>query len=449
MTISSLSNLLTSSTTNATGSNQASSGQFININALVQMAVNGYQTKLNQLQGQQSSYQTDISNLGSFKSYLSNVQDSYNKVASAISSYTYTNQPQGLTFNSSKSGQYQLGVSQLAQRQITTINTAFGTNSLGMSGTLSLQLGTYGSGTFNSNSSVSINVNSTDSLSDIANSINGANAGIQASIIQGQNGAYLALSSSQSGANNAFQIVANDSGSTGLNQLNLNLSQPTNFYNVSSAQDGLATINGVSISSSNNTFNSGSLNFTATQTFANTTVGVSQDTSAINSALQNFANAYNQANNNIKGLHLTDYALNTSLNSLREAFTQSNFNYDLSQLGLSFDKNGVMSFNIANVNTNNFAGALSANFTNNTSVQNVFNSYLESGGIVDTETQSDNSALTTLSNSISEQQSLISKQTQYYQSMYSQLDAQIATMNDQLNTVTALMSQFNNNGTNK
>ena len=183
MTISSLSNLLTSSTTNATGSNQASSGQFININALVQMAVNGYQTKLNQLQGQQSSYQTDISNLGSFKSYLSNVQDSYNKVASAISSYTYTNQPQGLTFNSSKSGQYQLGVSQLAQRQITTINTAFGTNSLGMSGTLSLQLGTYGSGTFNSNSSVSINVNSTDSLSDIANSINGANAGIQASII--------------------------------------------------------------------------------------------------------------------------------------------------------------------------------------------------------------------------------------------------------------------------
>jgi len=157
--------------------------------------ISTYQNQLANLQNQQSVYsafQTALLAIGSAASALS-AQNAFNAIQAASSN---TSVATITGSNSGAVGLYNLTVSQLAQAEkIASSPQTDTTSALNQSGS------------FVVNGKV-VQVSSTDSLTKIAQNINGANAGVIASVIDGGNGnAYLTLAASSTGTANAIQLA--------------------------------------------------------------------------------------------------------------------------------------------------------------------------------------------------------------------------------------------------
>lgn len=124
----------------------------------------------------------------------------------------------------SSGNQYLLNVTQLAQSQTLTSTQALadkGTTALG-GGVLTIEVGQTGGSSFVANKSTNVYINSGSStLSDIANTINKANAGVSATVINDNSGYRLQISSNQSGTDNSLRIRVNDNDNTDTNQAGL------------------------------------------------------------------------------------------------------------------------------------------------------------------------------------------------------------------------------------
>jgi flagellar hook-associated protein 2 len=202
---------------------------------------------------------------------------------------------------------YAVTIGQLAQSQVTSSAAVVDPNAtLIGSGTLTVQLGNYNAGTntFTAGASAPVSITVTNgSLNSIASAINAAGAGVSANVVQDVSGFHLVLSSTATGAANAFKITAADldgvnTDMTGLSQLaydptatagagkNLTLNQV--------AQDASLSVNGVAQTSASNAGVSIASGVTLNLfQVGSTTVSVSQNTAAIQSAAQNFVDAYN------------------------------------------------------------------------------------------------------------------------------------------------------------
>ena len=218
------------------------------------------------------AYQSEISAYGQLLSSLANFQYAMQQlyapqqgdVLTASSSNTAI--ANASATNNAKTASYNLNVSQLAQSQ-TVQSSAFadaGSTVVG-SGSLTIQTGTYASGsnTFTSDgtSPVSITI-SNGTLNSIANAINNSGAGVTASVQQ-SNGTYiLAIASSATGASKNVKITVNDSDgndtdTSGLSQLAYDPTATAgagkNMTLTQSGLDASYTVNSVSATSSSNT----------------------------------------------------------------------------------------------------------------------------------------------------------------------------------------------------
>lgn len=144
--------------------------------------------------------------------------------------------------NPGSAGSVQVDVKSLAQAQ-TLVTSLFGdpdTVSLG-AGTLQVQMGTFDdeSGTFQpSGDPVDIAI-AGGSLNDIANSINGAKAGLTAKVVESGGGYELEISGNDTGAAKAFAL-------SGLSELNFDPARPemSQLTQTSQAADITYTIDG-------------------------------------------------------------------------------------------------------------------------------------------------------------------------------------------------------------
>jgi len=139
---------------------------------------------------------------------------------------------------------------------------------------------------------------SNNSLNSLAKTINDANFGVSAGVVNTGSGYKLVLSSGKTGTDNAMTISVNDSDgnntdASGLSQLAFN-SNAKNLTETVAAQDAQLTVNGISISRSTNTvdnvINGVTLNLSGTGT---SQVNVSQDTGAAADKVQAFVDKYN------------------------------------------------------------------------------------------------------------------------------------------------------------
>lgn len=419
------------------------SGQYINITALVSASISSESNQLSLEQDKQSTINTNISSLAKVKSSIASLQDAFKGVINSLHSFTTSTLPNGLSLNPTASGNHNIGVSQLASSQINSFKQSFSSGALGFSGTLDLNTGSNVNGSFSKDKTTSIDIASTDTLQDIANKINAANPGFNAGIINNNGSQYLSLSSGNSGADGAFEVVAHDSGTTGLSSLNL-VQGGTNFNSVSSAQDAIASVDGITLNSKTNTFTGvPGLTFTATHTFANQEVKVSQDTSAISAALKKFATQYNTTKSDLKNDGLKDRTLNNFEQTLRSTFSaisSSDYANSLNNVGISFDKTGLMNFDSSKI-TASSSSILLKQFTNNDTASALFSNTLVAGKI-----DSLNTMYTAQSKSIAERvdnlQENINKKQIFYQSQYAALDNNLSQINNNLANVTALMKQF-------
>ena len=306
----------TSSTTGSISS--AGIGSGLDVKSIISSLMAVEAQPLTLLQNKAGTVQTEISAVGQIQSLTSTLSDKAHALSSK-SLWTQTTSssvdPTVVTADTSggtaASGDYSVSVQQLAQGQTVTSSIAAGAAL--SQGTLTIQLGTWSSdgatppttSFYNASSAaVSISIGAGDtSLSAIRDKINGANAGVSASIISDANGSRLSLRSTTTGAANGFKITATETtddnhANTGLSALSFDATTGAANSQLTLNQYALnakATVNGIDIESATNKLSNISDGLSLTLLKKSDTpvdVNVSADTATMQKAITDFVSAY-------------------------------------------------------------------------------------------------------------------------------------------------------------
>lgn len=461
------------SDTSSSGSSSSSGGTLsapgigsgLDVNSIVTALVNAKKAaSQNQIDTKKSDINNQLTALGSLSSALSTLQAALAKLtttstfASFNAAATDTTIATATTLSNAVPGSYDLNVTQLATAQKRSSDTLSSTAAVGQ-GTLTIGVG---SNSFN------VAVSSTATLADIASSINKAsnNPGVVATVINGVNGTQLQLSSSKTGVANAFTISANATSSDGLTALATQLSTPGKLE----AQDAKLSLDGIAITSASNNV-TGALNgVTIALTKAgDTTLNVTQDNTAAQTAVQGFVDAYNAYNTAVQQLDYNpstkaigalfgDTTMNSverSVSSVLSGAVSGNSIGTLAALGITRGDNGVMTSD-----PNKLTAALTADPN---AVQNLFagtngyatklnaalDTYTSSTGIISTRTTSLNNNLTQLG---TQQTALDNRMAQYQdqlQKQYTNLDTLMSSLNNTSSYLTTALAQLTGSNSSK
>ncbi|MEO8081067.1 MAG: flagellar filament capping protein FliD, partial [Caldimonas sp.] len=306
--------------TSATGTiSSAGVGSGLDVNSIVTQLMAVERLPLTRLQATASTLQTTLSAYGQLKSAVSNLQDAAKPLFSA-DSFALTNasstDPSSVsagTTTKATPGIYSVSVSALSAPQ--SIVSASGQYADGSAvvgtGSLTIRLGSWDAGqtTFTpqaGSADITVPVGaSANTLADIRDQINAANAGVSASLVTDATGTRLAIQSSATGAGNGFRVtVADDDGGNadgaGLSRLAFDpASGAAQMTRAQAAADAQATINGIAVTSASNSLDGAidgitfSLSKVTTQPV---TVNVSRNTEAIKGFVAGFVAAYNSLN---------------------------------------------------------------------------------------------------------------------------------------------------------
>ena len=264
-------------------------GSGIDLEGLITKLMDAERIPLTTLQNKESSFNSQISALGSLKSSLSALQTAADALKPSIgqtalakfATYTATLADTSIASATANTGaiagNYSLVVGQLAQAQ-----QQQSTPSLvpAIGDTLSFAFATDGA---TRNKTITID-STNNSLAGLRDSVNNANMGVSATIVNGTSGPQLILTS-QAGAANAVTLTGTGSLATA-------------FTQTVPPKDAQFTINGIAATSSTNTvtgvLDGVTLNLTKTGT---TTLSVTQDnTTNLTTSLNAFIKAFNASN---------------------------------------------------------------------------------------------------------------------------------------------------------
>jgi flagellar hook-associated protein 2 len=297
-------------------------GSGLDINGIVTKLVALEKQPLTRLQRDAGVLQGKMSSVGQIKSQMSSLSDALTNLASITGWNNLSVTPANdVSFQVGVSGSAALGsyavqVQQLAKAQ-STISTVFSAPL--PSGRLTVDVGMVKQGVFTpGNSAVTIDLTQDDdTLDKIAGKINASNAGVTASVLSDVNGQRLMLRSNATGEDQVFRIQTGPglevlsfdpaASSTRASQSAMGLSQ--------AGQHAQASINGVQVSSSTNTYEGGlaGLSFQFKQVSASAVdITVGQDTSTVKNAINDMVKAYNTLTSNFVSLVKYDAATKTS-----------------------------------------------------------------------------------------------------------------------------------------
>lgn len=278
-------------------------GSGLKLSDILDSLTTAEKASLTPISNQQTAYTAKLSAYGTLSSALTTFQsantalnsaDLFNATTANSSSTAFS----ATTTGSVVAGKYNVSVTQLAQAQtltsgVQTSNTTALGDSSAASRTMTIKLAD------GSSKDIALTSDQT-SLTGMRDAINGANAGVSASIIKVGEGEYrLSLTASKTGEANAVTAIS-VSGDDKLNNIvgfDKDKTDTDNPLDVSvKAQDAELTVNNVAITSSSNTISDAlegiTLNLNDTTT-GNQTLTIAQDTSKASTAISNFVDAYN------------------------------------------------------------------------------------------------------------------------------------------------------------
>jgi flagellar hook-associated protein 2 len=276
-------------------------GSGLDVTSIITQLMAVERKPLTKMQTDASTLQSKVSAYGKMQSYVSAFRDAASKLSKPATWGAVLATSSDATAVSVR-GSHSIQVSKLATSQ-TVSSAAFAskTTALGSSGTLSIQLGAWGSGTAFTNksgsSAVDVTVAATDTLADVRDKINAQNAGVQASILTDASGSRLVMRSTDSGAENGFKVTASDASLAGLAFDDPASESSTGVKKLTlAAGDALATVNGLSVKSASNTLtdviDGVSIKLSKVTTDP-VDVSVASDTDSLKTAVTDFAKAYN------------------------------------------------------------------------------------------------------------------------------------------------------------
>lgn len=358
-------------------------GSNLDVKTIVSQLMTVEKQPLTVLQTKEASYKAKVSAFGALKSALSSLQSasqtlnlsstfSATKATVADSSYLAATAGPGAV-----AGNYDIEVKSLAQSQkLISDGFAEKTTVVG-SGTIKINFGAYSDAgsppvTFtpkSGNVEKSITIDSSNNtLEGIRDAINNAGAGLTATIINDGSNYRLAVTSNESGAQNAARITVTESGGAGLGKLAYDASAGGVSYmtqNVA-ARDAVIKVDGVTITKPSNIITDGIQGITLNlnkemATNTTTRLTLTRDTAPIKTAIDNFVKAYNGVNKQIadstaydvstgKGSILTGDATMRSIqaqlrSTLSVALPGSPGGLStLSEVGIGFQVDGTLAF---------------------------------------------------------------------------------------------------------
>ncbi|WP_077483958.1 flagellar filament capping protein FliD [Rhodanobacter sp. C06] len=458
------------SSTNSPGSGLLSSagiGSGLDVNAIITALVNAKQAgPSQQISNQTTQLQAQEAGLTALGSALNSLQTTLGKLGSSLTfnSYTATLGDSMLgttsTLPNAQPGTYNLTVNHLATAQ-KRASTAYASGSAVGAGTLTVSVG---------NQSMNLNVSATDSISTIATAINqsSGNPGVQATIVNGTNGAQLLLTSTKTGVANAFSVSAGSGSSAGLSALATTL----NTAGSNEASDASLSIDGIAVTSASNAvsgaLNGVTLNLSAT---GSTTLTVSQDTSGASGAVSDFVNAYNSYISTVGTLSSYDptskqggvllgdttlMSVQRQVNSMLSSSVAGNSIGSLAALGITRNADGTLSSDSGKLSSalQSNPGAVQDLFAGTNGYATRLNSMLDgftsSNGILATRTASIQNQLSNLSQESTALTARMNVYATQLRQQYTALDTLMSSLNNTSSYLTSsLQAMLNSNSSNK
>lgn len=368
-------------------------GSGLDINSIVSQLLAAERQPLDALNQREAEYQAQLSAFGKVKSALATFQaaaksldsDKFRMLNASPSDSSLFTASAGAT---AAPGTHSVEINQLAQNHMLASAGFSGIGESVGSGTLTIRFGSYdsASNTFTQNAdkaSASITIDASNgSLAGIRDAINAANAGVRASIINDgtATGYRLVLSSADSGAANGMKITVSDSDGNSLDDNGLSrlafdpeasAGNGKNLIQTAAARDAQLLIDGIAITRPSNTVSDAipgvTLNLARTNAGLPATLEISRNAEAVAESVQSFVDAYNDASRTLRELTAYDDAskqaavlqgdstmrmLQTQLRSMLNTPIPSTGSLTtLSQIGVSFQKDGTLAVDAAKLQT--------------------------------------------------------------------------------------------------
>jgi flagellar hook-associated protein 2 len=337
----------------------------LDTNGIIEQMLSIQQRPILSLQRNEAEYQVKLSTYGNFKSLLTGLKSSMEALDSENDLIRFTAQSgdTGLftvsADETATAGNYNITVSQMADvHKLTSV--AFAEAEAVGEGTIHLSLGAA--------DAVDIAISDTDTIQDVADAINDADAGVNAAVIFDGTDYYLTLTGEETGADQVINLTVTDTDlnnidAFGLSRLVYDEGGTINMTNTQSAADAIITVDGVAdIQRSTNVIDDVIEGVTLTLASApdapdnTTSLSITRNTGTASQAIATFVSKYNNVLDFIAtqqkydpatgdaGLLLGDATTNTIRNNLKSLATgtiSSTGDIDnLTDLGIAFNEEG-------------------------------------------------------------------------------------------------------------
>jgi flagellar hook-associated protein 2 len=299
-------------------------GSGLDVKSIVSQLVALEKQPLTNLKLKASEVQTKISTYGQIQSMVSALSDAVSNLASVTgwnamnASSSNSNAVSASAIGGTLPTTFSVEVQTLAKPQNTASAAILPVGGPMGAGTISLAIGKWSGLTptfaIGAAAAVDITISATDTVSDVASKINGANAGVSASVLTDATGERLLLRSKATGVNAGFQLSVS-SDADGVPTDAAGLSRLVVGSSLTQAADAAATVNGIAVSSATNTFDKtiAGVTFNVSQlTTAPVEIGISQDNTSVMSNINDFVKAYNALNGVLNDATKYDSATKTA-----------------------------------------------------------------------------------------------------------------------------------------
>ncbi len=288
-------------------------GSGLDVKSIVSQLVALEKQPLTKLQAKADTVKSQVSTFGQIKSMVSKLSDAVRGLSSitgwnAVSATSSDSASVSVSaIGGASPTAFSVGVTKLAKAQATTSAAVTPSGSAVGAGTLKLAL--------TSGSFVDITVSGTDTVANVASTINGSGAGVTATVLTDASGDRLMLRSNKTGVDSAFTLTVTADADTlpddanGLSRLVVG-SIPTQ-----AASDAQATVNGVTVTSASNVFENTVAGVTFTALKETTTpaeINIAKDLSKVKGNIETFVKAYNEINQAINEATKYDAATKTA-----------------------------------------------------------------------------------------------------------------------------------------
>lgn len=457
-------------------------GSGLDINGLVKQLMTIEARPATLLNTREASFQAKLSAFGQLKSALTPMQSALSSLRNA-SNFGAMKATVGdsavasaIASNTAVKSNNTLEVQQIAQGQ--RVSTSGTTAPSVAAGTLDFTFGRYETNntdpdnpdtTFVQTSSASVTLEAGKStLEDLRDAINDAKIGVRAQVVDNGEVKQLIIAGNGEGQNAAFRL----SGTAGLSGFSYDASTDgsSSLSELEKAQDARIRLNGVVLTRSSNSITDAldgvTLNLLKSDPGKTTTLNIAPDRSAVKGAIESLVKAYNDFNTTARGLinYNTETQTAATLtgdstargiqsqirNALGKAFANGDGVSSLSEIGITFNRDGSMSIASTKLDAaladparkvaEFFTGADGkGGFANG--LNDTLNGLLKSGGLLDAKTEGINRSIKSIDEQRDRLVSRLEMVEKRYRAQFTALDALVGSLSQ---TSTYLSQQLAN-----